>query len=235
MVEAHAGDPIAVRLGAVRARIEAACARSGRDPASVTLIGVTKTHPAAAIAEAVSAGLRDCGENRVQEAAPKIAALREREVVPRWHLVGHLQTNKVNAALGLFDILHSIESERLAAAISARAGRPVGVLIEVNVAAEESKHGIATEEAGALASRIGALPGLELLGLMTVAPQATDPEAVRPVFRRLRELRDALGLRELSMGMTDDFEVAVEEGSTLVRVGRAIFGPRPAPGAGGSP
>lgn len=214
------------RLDVVRARIVAACKRAGRDSASVTLIGVTKTHPTSAIAAACDAGLRDVGENRVQEALPKIDELRTAGTTPRWHLIGHLQTNKVKAAIGRFDILHSVDSEWLARTISERAARPVSVLIEVNVAGEASKFGVAAQDAGKLARRIGGLPNIDLRGLMTVAPQADDPEGVRPVFRELRALRDAIGLHELSMGMTDDFEIAIEEGSTLVRVGRAIFGAR---------
>lgn len=217
---------ISRNLDAVRARIGAAAERAGRLRGDITLVGVSKTHPPDAVAAAFAAGLRDFGENRVQEAAAKIDALRTQDVTPRWHLVGHLQRNKVAAALNLFDILHSVDSERLAEAISAAATRSVRVFIEVNVAGEASKFGVAPGEAAGLAERIGALPNLDLLGLMTVAPQVDDPEDVRRVFRALRELRDALGLRELSMGMTDDFEVAVEEGSTLVRVGRAIFGAR---------
>lgn len=217
---------IARNLAAVRARIGAAAERVGRTPGDITLVGVSKTHPPDAVAAAFAAGLRDFGENRVQEAAAKIDALRAQDVAPRWHLVGHLQRNKVAAALDLFDILHSVDSERLAEAISAQATRPVRVFIEVNVAGEAAKFGVPPGEAAGLAERIGALPKLDLLGLMTVAPQVDDPEDVRRVFRTLRELRDAIGLRELSMGMTDDFEVAVEEGSTLVRVGRAIFGAR---------
>jgi PLP dependent protein len=217
---------ISRNLDAVRARIGAAAERAGRSRGDITLVGVSKTHPPDAVAAAFAAGLRDFGENRVQEAAAKIDALRTQDVTPRWHLVGHLQRNKVAAALNLFDILHSVDSERLAEAISAAATRSVRVFIEVNVAGEASKFGVAPGEAAGLAKRIGALPNLDLLGLMTVAPQVDDPEDVRRVFRALRELRDALGLRELSMGMTDDFEVAVEEGSTLVRVGRAIFGAR---------
>jgi pyridoxal phosphate enzyme (YggS family) len=147
-------------------------------------------------------------------------------VRPHWHLVGHLQTNKAKAAADLFDILHAVDSNRIAEEVSARATRPVDVLIEVNVSGEDSKFGVAPDTADALASYVGTLPNLRLLGLMTVAPQVDHPEDVRPVFRRLRELRDALGLRELSMGMTDDFEVAIEEGATMVRVGRAIFGAR---------
>lgn len=210
----------------MRARIDRACDRAGRPRADVTLIAVSKTHPASIIAAAYAAGLRDFGENRVQEALPKIERLRGEGVTPRWHLIGHLQTNKIRAAIEGFDILHSIDSERLARAISERAERPVSVLIEVNVGGEASKFGVAPEDAPKLAEGIGALPNIDLRGLMTVAPQADDPEGVRPVFRKLREMRDAIGLTELSMGMTDDLEVAVEEGSTLVRVGRALFGAR---------
>jgi len=217
---------IADRIARVRARIASAAERAGRDPSEVTLIGVSKTHGVDAVASAFGAGLRDFGENRVQEAAPKIAAVRAQGVAAEWHLVGHLQTNKVRAALECFDILHSVDSERLAVAVSRAAPRPIRILIEVNVAGEASKHGVAPAEAAPLAERIGALANLDVLGLMTVAPNADDPEDVRPVFRELRRLGDAIGLRELSMGMTDDYEVAVEEGATLVRVGRAIFGPR---------
>ena len=217
---------ITERIEGVRARIDAACDRASRAPADVTLIAVSKTHPASMIAAAYAAGLRDFGENRVQEALPKIESLRAAGVTPRWHLLGHLQTNKIRAAIEGFDILHSIDSERLALAISERAERPVGVLIEVNVAGEASKYGVAPEDTLKLAERIGALPNINLGGLMTVAPQVDNPGDVRPFFRRLRELRDAIGLPELSMGMTDDFEVAVEEGSTLVRIGRALFGAR---------
>jgi pyridoxal phosphate enzyme (YggS family) len=187
---------------------------------------VSKTHPASKITEAYAAGQRHFGENRVQEAATKIEGLRASGVTPVWHLLGPLQTNKIRAALNLFDILHGVDSERLAKAISDRAERTVRVFLEVNVGGESSKHGVAPEAAGAVADAIGGLPNIDLLGLMTVAPIVDDPEDARPVFRKLRELRDAIGLRELSMGMTDDFEVAVEEGATVVRVGRAIFGPR---------
>jgi len=218
---------IAENLARVRSRIEAACCRAGRAPAEVTLVGITKGFPPEAVAEAVAAGLEDAGENRVQEAAAKIEALAARGIRPRWHLVGHLQTNKAKTALDLFAILHSVDSLRLAEALDRHASRPVAVLLEVNVAQEASKFGFTPGELPAALSSISSLPHLDVRGLMTVAPQAADPEAVRPVFRRLRELRDACGLRDLSMGMTDDFEVAIEEGATLVRVGRAIFGPRP--------
>jgi hypothetical protein len=224
---------IGSRIAAVRARIDAACDRVGRDPGGVTLIGVTKTHPTSSVAAAYRAGLRDFGENRVQEALPKIDELRVQDMRPAWHLIGHLQTNKVRAAVEGFDILHTIDSERLAESIRRHARQTVRVLIEVNIAGESTKAGISPADLAELARAIMAMPELDLLGLMTVAPRVNDPEDVRPAFRRLRQLRDGLGLRELSMGMTDDYEVAVEEGSTFVRVGRAIFGDRAtSPGSG---
>lgn len=218
---------IAENLCRVRERVATACERAGRSPDEVTIVGVSKTFPPEAIAEACRAGLTDIGENRVQEAQRKILPLESQGLHPRWHLVGHLQTNKVKTALGLFAIIHSIDSLRLAEALSRRAAQPVPVLLEVNVAGEASKFGLAPEEVAQAYRQITALPNLDVQGLMTVEPFVPDPEEVRPVFRRLRELRDELGLRELSMGMTDDFEVAIEEGTTMVRIGRAIFGPRP--------
>ena len=232
---------IAERVEAVRQRIAAACLRSGRSPQDVTIVAVSKGFPPAAIAEAVTAGIADIGENRVQEAAAKRPHLEGLSPPPTWHMVGHLQTNKVKTALELFDIIHSVDSPHLAQAISQRAclavrqtRRPVPVLLEVNVAGEASKFGFSAQGLEQAAQAIMGLPNLEVRGLMTLAPLVTDPEEVRPLFRRLRELRDALCLpngpvgRELSMGMTDDFEVAVEEGATMVRIGRAIFGERPA-------
>jgi pyridoxal phosphate enzyme (YggS family) len=217
---------IPTNVAAVRRRIALAAERAGRAEGDITLIAVSKTHDIDAVAEAHAVGMRDFGENRVQEGAEKIGAARLRALDATWHLIGHLQRNKVAAALDCFDILHGVDSERLAQTISDSVTRPVRVLIEVNVADEASKFGVAPAEAPKLAEAIGRLHNLELLGLMTVAPKVDDPEDVRAVFRNLRELRDAIGLRELSMGMTDDFEVAIEEGSTLVRVGRAIFGDR---------
>ncbi|MBI5285178.1 MAG: YggS family pyridoxal phosphate-dependent enzyme [Chloroflexi bacterium] len=217
---------VAANLKVVRERIAAACDRSGRPPREVTLVGISKTHDASDVAEAYRAGLRDFGENRIQEAAAKIITLRARGVTPRWHLVGHLQRNKARAALDLFDILHTVASEQLGRALDLPAERPVKVLVEVNVAGEETKHGVSVSAAPALVELLRGLPNIDVAGLMTVAPQADDPEDVRGVFRELRKLRDTLGLRDLSMGMTGDFEVAIEEGSTLVRVGRAIFGAR---------
>jgi pyridoxal phosphate enzyme (YggS family) len=217
---------IADRLAAVQGRIARACERAQRDPSGVTLVAVSKTHPVRAILAAHDAGQRDFGENRVQEGAGKIDEMRASGFDATWHLLGNLQTNKVKAALERFDILHGVDSERLAQAIDARAERPVKLFLEVNVAGEATKHGITTETVPATVNALRGLPNVELVGLMTVAPMVDDPEDVRPVFRRLRELRDACGLRGLSMGMTDDFEVAIEEGATVVRVGRAIFGPR---------
>ena len=222
---------IAENLRRVRERIDAACRRAGRSPDEVTIVGVSKGFSASAVVAAYEAGLSDVGENRVQEAAAKVAAATAQGARPRWHLVGHLQRNKVKTALGLFDIIHSVDSLRLAEAVGRGAGAraPVSVLLEVNVAGEESKFGLAPDEVAVVLARARALPNLDVLGLMTVAPLAADAEEVRPVFRRLRELGKSLGLRHLSMGMSDDFEVAVEEGATLVRIGRAIFGPRPDP------
>jgi pyridoxal phosphate enzyme (YggS family) len=217
---------IAGNLARVRERIEDACARSGRSPGDVTLIGVTKGFPADVVAAAYAAGLCDFGENRVQEAAPKIEALAAQGIAPRWHLIGHLQTNKARIATELFAILHSVDSLRLAQALSRRASERLPILLEVNVAQEATKFGFDPKEVASALSAIRPLPHLDLLGLMTVAPAFDDPESARPVFRRLRELRDDLGLRELSMGMTNDFEVAIEEGATMIRVGRAIFGER---------
>ena len=218
---------IAQNLARVREQIAAACRRAGRSPDEVTLVGVSKGFPAEAVAEACEAGLQDLGENRVQEAAAKIEALAATGRRPRWHLIGHLQTNKAKTATGLFAIIHSVDSVRLAQALSRRAQEPVPMLLEVNAGQEAGKFGLAPQEVAAALRDIAPLPNMDVRGLMTMAPLTDEPESVRPVFRCLRELRDSLGLRELSMGMTGDFEVAIEEGATMVRVGRAIFGPRP--------
>jgi pyridoxal phosphate enzyme (YggS family) len=215
---------IADRVAHVRQRVERAAERAGRSPADVTIVAVSKGFPPSAIDETLVAGIADVGENRVQEAAAKIAELRGLPIT--WHLVGHLQTNKAKTALELFDIIHSVDSLHLAEVLSHRAQRPLPVFLEVNVTGEASKFGFPPGEVAVAAGAIARLPHLDLRGLMTVAPFVSDPETVRPVFRELRCLRDALGLAELSMGMTDDFEVAIEEGATLVRIGRAIFGER---------
>jgi hypothetical protein len=226
LVLATAAD-IAANIAAVQARIRRAAEAAGRDPAAVTLVAVSKTFPAELVALAHAAGLRHFGENWVQEAEEKIPAVGALDPKPVWHFIGHLQTNKVKTVLSLFDVIESVDSLHLAEAISRRAGgRSVPVLLEVNVAGEASKFGFAPAEVPAAVEQVRRLPGLELRGLMTVAPETPNPEQVRPVFRALRTLGESLGLTEFSMGMTNDFEVAVQEGATIVRLGRAIFGPR---------
>lgn len=225
---ARAAEGIAGRLGVVRRRIVAACERSGRDPGAVTLVAISKTWPASAVAEAWRAGVTDFGENRVQEGVAKAVELDAAGIRPAWHLVGHLQTNKVRAALGTFAILHAVDSERVLRAVAAHADSPVRVMIEVNVTGEATKYGIAPVDVTSLVAVAGTLPHVHVEGLMTVAPLVVDPEEVRPVFARLRDLAARLGLPALSMGMTNDFEVAIEEGATHVRIGRAIFGDRTA-------
>ncbi len=222
-------------LAVVRARIAAAAHRAGRDAGEVTLVAVSKTVPAGIVRQAYAVGQRHFGENRVQEAEGKLTELADLADV-HWHLIGHLQTNKVKPALGLFHFIESVDSLHLARSLSRHAvaqERVAHVLLEVNVVGEASKYGFSLPEVPKAAEEIVGLPNLKVEGLMTVAPMVTDPEEVRPVFRRLRGLRDELQKRmpasrweHLSMGMTDDFEVAVEEGSTIVRVGRAIFGAR---------
>jgi PLP dependent protein len=217
---------IAGRVKDVRRRIASACERSGRSPDDATLIAVTKGIAARAIQEAVEAGVRHMGENRVQEALAKQPGLAGLSGLVTWHMVGHLQTNKVKTALGLFDIIHSVDSLHLAEAISGRATKLIPIFLEVNIAGEDTKFGLSTDELRRNASAIALLPNLEVRGLMMVAPQVANAEDARPHFRRLREAAERLGLRDLSMGMSDDFEVAIEEGATHVRIGRAIFGER---------
>jgi len=210
----------------VERSIAGACERAGRSPDDVTLIAVTKTIGIPAIEAAFNAGIRNFGENRVQEAQPKIEQLASLRPSLIWHMVGHLQTNKAKTAMDIFDIIHSVDSLRLAETLSQSSQSKLPVLIEVNVSGEATKSGFLLPEADEAVKRIGRLPNIEVEGLMTIAPWGSDAEEVRPIFRRLRQLGDALGLRHLSMGMTDDFEVAIEEGATLVRIGRAIFGER---------
>lgn len=214
------------RVQDVRRRIAEACEKSGRSPGDVTLVAVTKGFPPEAVREAVAAGIVDIGENRVQEAQSKRQQLADLAAEVKWHMVGHLQTNKVKAALGLFDIIQSVDSLHLAEAISRRATGPVPIFLELNVAQEPSKYGFSIDALDEQYQAICGLANLNVRGLMTVAPITHDPEDVRPVFRRLREAAQSLGLAELSMGMTDDFEVAIEEGATHVRIGRALFGER---------
>jgi hypothetical protein len=206
--------------------------RAGRAPDAVRLVAVVKRVPADLVAEIVTLGVTDLGESRVQEAETSIAALGRQAA--RWHLVGHLQRNKAGKAAGLFDRIHSVDSIELAQALSARlaaSGARLPALVEVNISGEPTKHGVAPQGAAELVEAVAALPGLALDGLMTVGARLGHPDQARRGFEALRRLRDAieaatgLGLPELSMGMSGDFEAAIAEGSTMVRVGTALFGP----------
>ena len=214
---------IAANIADVRSRIGRAAERAGRDPAAVRLVAVTKSTGADGVRAAYDAGLREFGENRVADAAAKLAQLEDFRESVTWRLVGHLQRNKARDALGLFDIIDSVDSERLAERIDGLASSPVPVLLEVNVSGEPAKHGFDLAEVDAAVERIGRRRNLEIRGLMAMAPRVEDPGEARPFFRALREAAERLGLTELSMGMTGDFEVAVEEGATMVRIGRALF------------
>ena len=223
-------EELVARLDDVTTRMRGAALRSGRTPGEVTLVAVTKGFPISVVESALAVGIRHIGENRVQEAGTKIPPLRDRAT---WHLVGHLQRNKVRKALGLFDVIQSLDSHRLAEELQKRAeqaDRTVDVLVEVNTSGEATKFGVAPGELYAVLDGVQTLSRLKLRGLMTVGPLVRDPEEARPAFRLLRELAegyDRAPLRELSMGMSGDFEVAVEEGATTVRIGSALFGPRP--------
>jgi pyridoxal phosphate enzyme (YggS family) len=229
------------RLERVRARVEEAARGAGRDPREVTLVGVSKTHPAGLVREAAGAGLSDFGENRVQEAEGKIGELSPTVPGLRWHLIGHLQSNKARRAARLFDLIHTLDSAELALRLERACdedgrGR-LDVLIQVDLAGEATKTGAREEELPELVRALRGCERVRCLGLMTLPPYFEEAERVRPYFRRLRELRDSLlgqglfgeGAGELSMGMSHDFEAAIEEGATLVRVGTAIFGERPRP------
>ena len=231
-----AQDELAVRLAGIRARISAAAESCGRPADEVRLIAISKTHPASVIKRVIEFGALDIGENRVQEAEGKIAEVGRKAA--RWHLVGHLQANKARRAVSLFDVIHSVDSLDLARRLDRLCGEEgiekLAVLIQVDLGHEETKSGIDESELTHLVEGLGPLSRLELAGLMTLPPFFDDPEQSRPFFRRLRGLRDELAARgafasgkgELSMGMTNDFEVAIEEGATMVRVGTAIFGER---------
>ncbi|MFN2385652.1 MAG: YggS family pyridoxal phosphate-dependent enzyme [Thermoanaerobaculia bacterium] len=229
------GSGIAERLQDIRDRIARAAARAGRDPSSVSLLAVSKGQPVGRVREAAAAGQQIFGENRVQEGIGKIEALQGELPQVVWKLIGPLQTNKAKAALQYFSTVESLDRERLALRLEsllAETGRTLPVLLEINLASEATKSGVLTNEAENLAAACLALPHLDVRGLMAVPPYAEDPDASRPHFRRLRETRDRLAERfgrempELSMGMSHDFEVAVEEGSTEVRIGTALFGAR---------
>lgn len=232
---------IRARLEIVKRRIAAAAERAGRSADAVTLVAVSKTHPASVLAEALEAGVTVFGENRVQEAEEKIGAIGP---AARWHLIGHLQSNKARRAAAIFDCIETVDSIDLAARldrICREIGRPqLDVLLQVDLAGEATKSGIEPESAAPLAKYIAGLERLRLQGLMTIPPFFEDVGLVRPYFRRLREMRDDFAEKglfagnrpgELSMGMSHDFEVAIEEGATIVRVGTAIFGERVYPAA----
>ena len=227
---------VAENLGAVKERITKAAARVGRDPETITLVAVSKTMPVESIREAIEAGQHVFGENRVQEAQAKVQALG-REV--RWHLIGHLQRNKVKVVCDIFDLIESVDSLPLAQNINARAsqrGIIMPVLLQVNIGDETTKSGVAATDALALVRQVALLPHVSVRGLMCVPPPVDVPDHARPYFAQLRTLAERIArqqipnvsMTELSMGMSHDFEVAIEEGATMVRVGSAIFGPRPA-------
>ncbi len=221
---------MAENLAGIQERIAGACARAGRDPSTVLLLPVSKGHPSTAVEEATALGLRVFGENKVQEAKAKIPQCSSRL---QWHMIGHLQSNKARDAVQLFSLIESIDSLGLAEEVNKWAeklGKRIPIFLEVNTAGEASKYGFSPDQIPI--EEINQLPRLEVQGLMTVAPYATSPERVRPYFRKLRELREECGQRlgaplpHLSMGMSGDYEVAIEEGATIVRIGTALFGPR---------
>ncbi len=217
-------SPLAERLAAVEERILKACAQAGRRRDEITLLAVTKIFPAQAILDAYALGLCEFGENYVQEFETKAPVVRGLAGA-RFHLIGHLQSNKSRKGSELFDVIQTVDSEKLARRLS-EAGKPMEVMIEVKLSEEESKHGCAPQDVPALVDTIRTLKPLTLKGLMTMPPWSEDAEVARPYFRTLRELARQSGVEGLSMGMSNDLEVAIEEGSTLVRVGTALFGRR---------
>jgi len=230
-------EEIAANLRDVWAHIAAAANRVGRQPSDVRLVAVSKTYPITDIEAALAAGQLDFGENRLEELWPKVEAARGRALdTIRWHMIGTIQSRKSRDAIGPFALIHSIDRAKIAQRLSRdamAANCVMNVLLEVNVSGEASKHGFAPDELLATAGSLLTLPGIRVGGLMTMAPFEVEPEETRPVFRTLRHLRDELAVRypqgewrELSMGMTNDFEVAIEEGATIVRIGSAIFGSR---------
>jgi PLP dependent protein len=233
-----AEDPLAERLARVRAQLAAAAGKAGRPAEEVRLIAISKTHPAAVVKHLIELGAADVGENRVQEAEEKITEVGRDKV--RWHLVGHLQANKARRAVNLFDVIHSLDSIDLARRLDRLCGEEgrekLPVLIQVDLGQEDTKSGVEETGLSQLTEEVGELSRLELIGLMTLPPFFENPEHSRPFFRHLRELRDELVRKgafrvqkaELSMGMTHDFAVAIEEGATMVRIGTAIFGERAA-------
>ncbi len=233
------------RIAQVRERMARAARRAGRSPDEITLVAVCKGHPAEAVVAAYHLGVRDFGENRVEEAEPKMARVREMLAAEgtgmdiRWHMIGHIQSRKAARVVGPYVLIHSVDRLKIARRLerfAAAQERVLPVLLEINISGEETKYGFRQDEVEAAVKELKDLPHLQVEGLMTMAPLVSDPEEVRWVFAALRELRDRLAARfpemswrHLSMGMTNDFEVAIEEGATIVRIGTAIFGPREQP------
>ncbi|MCX6012916.1 MAG: YggS family pyridoxal phosphate-dependent enzyme [Chloroflexi bacterium] len=213
---------IAENIRKIRFRIIKACEKSNRNPNDVILIAVTKYTSTEAIKAAYNFGLRNFGENKVQDANNKIKELST-SIQPIWHMIGHLQTNKVKLATEIFNIIHGVDSIKLAEELNRHVTNKLPVLIQVNIAEEFTKSGFSVDEFTKSIDRICKLPNLDVSGLMTIAPIVNSREETRPIFRKLRELSSCYGIKQLSMGMTDDFEIAVEEGATMVRIGRAIF------------
>lgn len=216
------------RLARLTSRINEACHKAGRDPSEVSLVAVTKTLSTDTIRAGLSAGLTVFGENYIQEAQAKINEINSSAV---WHFIGHLQTNKAKYAVRLFNLIHSVDNIKLARELNKRAGsagRGIPILVQINISGEESKSGVSKDQAEELIHEVLEFPHLETRGLMTVPPFFESPDLARPYFKALRELKEKIGppLIDLSMGMTGDFEVAIEEGATIIRVGTAIFGPR---------
>jgi pyridoxal phosphate enzyme (YggS family) len=236
MAEIATATTLRERIDEVRRRIESCAVRCNRSPDEITLVAVSKTHPAEAVREAIAAGMTDFGENRVQEAETKIPAVSR--PAARWHLIGHLQSNKARRAVELFDVVHSLDSVALARRLDRVCGElnreELPVLIQVDLGHEETKSGVEERNLGAVLEALAECKRLRMIGLMTLPPFFDEAERLRPYFRRLRELRDELraqgafgdGSGELSMGMTNDYEIAIGEGATMVRVGTAIFGER---------
>ena len=226
-------EAVARRLAGVRERMNSAAARAGRDPGEILLVAVSKAHPPEVLQAAIVTGQRHFGENRVQEAIPKLQAFGEKQI--HWHLIGHLQRNKVNAVVGRFELIHSVDSVRLLEALEQRAAAldlTQRILFQINVAGEQSKFGVPPEELPGLLKALSHTPHLKAEGLMTIPPYSEDPQASRPYYQNLRRMLatapavENFQPRHLSMGMSGDFEVAIEEGATIIRVGTAIFGSR---------
>ncbi len=226
---------ISKNLGRVREKMNSTAVISGRDPQDITLIVISKTRSADIVNMAIDCGVRHFGENKIQEAVPKIIALNKQHSDLTWHMVGHLQTNKAKIAVMNFDMIQSVDSIKLARKISGIAQqlqKNVDILIEINISGEESKYGFNPDDVEHINGEIASLPNIKVRGLMTIGPLTSDVADIRKAFRKTRKIFENLQVRQnnvfniLSMGMTDDYEIAIQEGSTMIRLGRAIFGPR---------